>query len=118
MPRPELWSSQIEFHNSSKSVCGRSLQWNRKPGSPQKSAACLNLENGEQAVILHGRVTRVITDHALAVRFAETSKEKYGFDQSPDLYEGEEMLLFESSVAFAWKLLYEDATRWRFQPEA
>ena len=86
-------------------------------GRPQNPAACLNLEDGEQAVILHGRVTRVITDHALAVRFAETSKEKYGFDQSPDLYEGEEMLLFEPSVAFAWKLLYEDATRWRCQPE-
>ena len=85
---------------------------------PQNPAACLNLEDGEQAVILHGRVTRVITNHALAVRFAQTSKEKYGFDQSPELYEGEEMLVFEPSVAFAWKLLYEDATRWRFQPEA
>ncbi len=87
-------------------------------GSPQKSAACLNLEDGEQAVMLHGRVTRVVTDQALAVRFAATSKAKYGFDQSPELCEGEEMLVFEPSVAFAWKPFYEDATRWRFQPEA
>ena len=44
--------------------------------------------------------------------------EKYGFDQSPDPYEGEEMLIFKPTVAFAWKLLYEDATRWRIQQEA
>ena len=85
--------------------------------SPQKSAACLNLEDGEQAVILHGRVTRVITDYALPVRFPQTSKAKYGFDQSPELCEGEEMLVFKPLVAFAWRLLYEAATRWRFQPE-
>ena len=80
--------------------------------------ACLNLEDGEQAVILHGRVSRVITERALAVRLAQLAGEKYGFDQSPDLYEGVEMLVFEPTVSFAWKLLYEDATRWRFQSEA
>ena len=59
----------------------------------------------------------MLTDRALAVWLAQLAGEKYGFDQYPDAYEGEEMLVFEPSVAFAWKLLYEDATRWRFQPE-
>ena len=44
--------------------------------------------------------------------------EKFGFNQSPEFYEGEEMLIFKPTVAFAWKLLYEDATRWRIQQEA
>ena len=44
--------------------------------------------------------------------------EKFGFNQSPEVYEDEEMLIFKHTVAFAWKLLYEDATRWRFQSEA
>ena len=28
-----------------------------------------------------------------------------GFDQSPEIYEGEEMLVFKPTVSFAWKLL-------------
>ena len=44
--------------------------------------------------------------------------EKFGFNQSPEVYEGEAMLIFKPTVAFAWKLLYEDATRWRIQQEA
>ena len=47
----------------------------------------------------------------MAVLLAQLAVEKYGFDQSPQVYEGEEMLVFEPTVAFAWKLLYEDATR-------
>ena len=47
----------------------------------------------------------------LAVRFAQMAGEKYGFDQSLEIYEGKEMVVFKPTVAFAWKLLFEDATR-------
>ena len=54
----------------------------------------------------------------MAIMLAQMVGENNGFDQSPQVYEGEEMLIFEPTVAFAWKLLYEDATRWRIQQEA
>jgi len=78
-------------------------------------AACLNLEDAAQAVILHGNVREVRADRALAARLAETSNAKYpDFELSPEDYDGEGVLVFEPEVAFAWKLLYEDATRFRF----
>ena len=82
--------------------------------------ACVNLEDGEQAVILHGTVKVVRADPALAERLAEMSNEKYELSQgqTPEDYEGQEVLVFEPSVAFAWKVFFEDATRWRFRPES
>jgi hypothetical protein len=34
--------------------------------------------------------------------------------QKAEDYSGEEVLAFLPRSAFAWKLLYEDATRWRW----
>ena len=79
----------------------------------------MNLEDGEQAVILHGTVTVVHSDRALAERLFEMSSAKYdeSHGQSADDYEGEDVLVFEPSVAYAWKVFFEDATRWRFRTE-
>ena len=78
--------------------------------------ACVNLEDGEQAVILHGTVAVVRSDRPLAVRLFEMSSVKYAesHGQSADDYEGQEVLVFEPDVAFAWRVFFEDATRWHF----
>jgi len=74
--------------------------------------ACLHLsEGGDRAVILHGAVTRVRPDPALAVRLAEVSNAKYRFGQSAKDYEGTDVWAFRPKVAFAWKTLNEDRTR-------
>ena len=97
---------------------GPKVGWRRN--LERNPRACVNLEDGEHAVILHGTVTVIRSDRALAERLAEMSNEKYelGQGQSPEDYEGQEVLVFEPSVAFAWKVFFEDATRWRFRPEA
>ncbi len=59
---------------------------------------------------------RVRPDRELATRLAEASNAKYGYGQKPADYEGLGTLVFRPRVAFAWKALYQDATRWRFEP--
>jgi hypothetical protein len=76
--------------------------------------ACVTLENAEQAVILHGRVRTMRPDADLAVRLADASNAKYNMGQTAKDYIGEEVLAFSPRSAFAWKLLYKDATRWRW----
>ncbi len=77
---------------------------------------CVNLEDGEKAVILHGTVTVMRTDRALAERLFEMSRAKYdeSHGQSLDDYENQDVLVFEPDVAYAWRVFFEDATRWRF----
>ena len=76
----------------------------------------MNLEDGEKAVILHGTVTVMRTDRVLAERLFDMSRAKYdeSHGQSAEDYEGQDVLVFEADVAFAWKVFFEDATRWRF----
>lgn len=99
------------------------LYFDGSPGSrwrrnlQEDPRACLNLEDGEHAVILHGAVSTVRLDRSLAVRLIGICNEKYGLEQSLEEWEGQESLVFEPSVAFAWRVFYEDATRWRFRPE-
>ena len=69
------------------------------PGAASRIEGCQN------------RLLESVEDRALAVRRAQMAGEKFGFNQSPEVHEGEEMLIFKHTVAFAWKLLYEDATR-------
>ena len=61
----------------------------------------------------------ILSDRALAERLFEMSRAKYdeSQNQSPDDYEGKDVLVFEPSVAFAWRVFFEDATRWRFPSE-
>ncbi|HVS13776.1 MAG TPA: pyridoxamine 5'-phosphate oxidase family protein [Thermoanaerobaculia bacterium] len=75
--------------------------------------ACVNLEPGEQAVILHGVVALETPDATLAARLAEASNAKYDYGQTAATYEGKEVLAFRPETAFAWTLLYRDATRFR-----
>ena len=80
----------------------------------------MNLEDGEQAVILHGSVTVMRSDRALAEQLFAMSRAKYeeSRSQSVDDYEGQDVLVFEPSVAFGWRVFFEDATRWHFTAEA
>lgn len=93
---------------------GSEAGWRRN--LEQNFRACVNLEDGEKAVILHGTVTVMRTDRALAERLFEMSRAKYdeSHGQSVDDYEGQDVLVFEPDVAYAWKVFFEDATRWRF----
>lgn len=80
--------------------------------------ACLTLENAEQAVILHGEVTVIRPEEGLARRLVAASNAKYDMGQTIEDYVGAELLVFAPRTAFAWKLLYEDATRWRWSTDA
>ena len=93
---------------------GAEVGWRRN--LERNPRACVNLEDGEQAVILHGTVSVERSDRALAERLFEMSRAKYdeSHGQSADDYEGQDVLVFEPSVAFGWKVFFEDATRWRF----
>jgi general stress protein 26 len=74
--------------------------------------ACLNLsEEGDRAVILHGTVTSLRPDPALASRLAEASNAKYHFGQSAPDYEKIDVWVFRPRVAFAWRALDKDRTR-------
>jgi hypothetical protein len=79
--------------------------------------ACVTLENAERAVILHGEVAVVWPDGDLAVRLADASNAKYHMDQTPGDYEQAEVLMFTPHTAFAWNVLYKDATRWRWSKD-
>lgn len=80
-------------------------------GNPSIS---LHLEDAESAVILEGEAAVAKPDRALAERLAEASNAKYDFGQTPEDYEGARVGAFRPRVAFAWKTLYKDATRFDF----
>ena len=108
-PIDGFWlDDRLYFGGGSEAAWRRNLERNPR--------ACVNLEDGERAVILHGTVSVMLSDRALAERLFEMSRAKYdeSQSQSPDDYEGKDVLVFEPSVAFAWKVFFEDATRWRF----
>lgn len=104
-----MWlDDRLYFGGSPGSIWRRNLLKN-----PQAS---INLsEEGDQATILQGTVHLVRPDRELATRLAEASNDKYHYNQTLDDYEGAEVLVFQPRVAFAWKVLYADATRWDFQ---
>ncbi len=97
---------------------GSDVRWRRN--LDRNPNVCLNLEDGEQAVILHGTVKIARTDRELAERLAKIANEKYEFGQgqTADDYDNQEILVFQPSVAFAWKVFFKDATRWRFPPKS
>jgi hypothetical protein len=78
-------------------------------------SASINLEDGEQAVILQGEVHEVRPGRDLAIRLDGASNDRYGFGQKPADYEGAAMMEFIPEVVLAWQVLYRDATRWRFR---
>ena len=75
--------------------------------------AVIHLDGGEDALILHGRVTR-LRDRSLARRFARAYERKYDWD-----YDAEDppglIFRFRPRVAIAFtEELIDSATRWRF----
>lgn len=76
----------------------------------------VNLEDGDEAVILEGKADVVRPDRSTAEKLAEVSNAKYGYGQKPEDYEADAFLEFNPQRALAWKLLFKDATRWTFGP--
>lgn len=73
----------------------------------------VHLDGGEDALILHGRATR-LRDRALLLRFARAYKRKYDWDYDPDDPPGI-VFRFRPRVAIAFsEELVRSATRWRF----
>jgi general stress protein 26 len=107
-PIDGMWlDGKLYFGGSAESKWRRNLE--RNP------SVSINLEDGEQAVILQGEVREVRPDRHLGTRLAGASNEKYGYDQKPEDYVGVSILEFIPEVALAWQVLYEDATRWRLK---
>jgi len=77
-------------------------------------SATVHLPDAQQAVILDGSVSKTKPDAELAARLAEESNTKYGYGQKAADYEGVEVMMFTPRVAFAWKELLKDATRFEF----
>ena len=75
----------------------------------------VHLPEAEQAVIIDGAVSTTKPDANLAQRLADESNRKYDYGQTAADYEGVEVFMFTPSVAFAWKTLFKDATRFRFE---
>jgi hypothetical protein len=78
-------------------------------------AVSVNLENGNDAVILEGIVETVRTDTALGTRILEVWDAKYG-RLPPDPPVGG-MFRFRPRAARAWSFSLTDGTRWRFPVE-
>ena len=49
----------------------------------------------------------------VAERLVEASNDKYGQNQKVEDYERAEVGEFSPRLAFAWKVFFQDATRWR-----
>ncbi len=93
---------------------GGSAQTRRQRNLAQNPAACIHLESAMDVVMLHGEARQVRPDHALAVRLAGLSKQKYGYAPKPEEYEKAGVHVFRPRVAFAWSKFPKDVTRWRF----
>jgi general stress protein 26 len=104
-PIAGLWLDEsLYFGGISNSRWFRNLVGNRR--------ACFNLsEASDRAVILHGSVEALRPDPALARLLAEASNAKYHFGQSPGNYETIDIWKFRPRVAYAWRALDQDRTR-------
>ena len=76
--------------------------------------ASVTLEGAQSAVILEGVVTRVTPDTEVAAALAAQANAKYELaGQSAADYEVE-LCMFKPRQALAWTVLFQDATRFRF----
>ena len=76
--------------------------------------ASVTLEGAQSAVILEGVVTRVTPDTEIAAALAAQANAKYELaGQSAADYEVE-LCMFKPRQALAWTVLFQDATRFRF----
>jgi len=104
-PIAGIWlDDRLYFGGSSRS------RWFRNLADDPR--ACLNLsEDSDRAVILHGAVAALSPDAVLASRLAEASNAKYHFGQKASDYEKVDIWVFRPRVAFAWRSLDKDRTR-------
>ncbi len=89
---------------------GGSLQSRWRRNLTTNPNVCVNLEDGEKAVILHGIVEFLRPDEALISAIVAAANAKYGHGMTASDYK--EVLCFTPKMAWAWQLLYEDATKW------
>jgi hypothetical protein len=94
---------------------GGSAQSNWRRNLVRDPRASINLEDGQQAVILQGHVSEVCPNRDLAVRLAGASNGKYGYGQKPGDYEGAVVLEFAPEIVLAWRAQFKGATRWRLR---
>lgn len=96
---------------------GGSPKTRRQRNLAANPSVCVHLESGSDVVILHGEVRAERPDHALAVRLAKASAQKYGYGQKPEEYEKTAVTVMRPRIAFAWTALPKDATRFEFPDE-
>ena len=75
----------------------------------------LHLESGQSAVIVEAVAERRTPSADEAQRLAQAADTKYGYGTSAGAYLGEVWCL-RPRVVVAWTTLYEDATRFTFDP--
>jgi hypothetical protein len=106
-PVDGIWiDDALYFGGSSTTRRSRNLKAN--------PAACIHLENGLEAVILHGEVKEETPDPALSTRLSQATHQKYGYGPQPEDYAKMPVQVFRPSVVFAWKQFPKDVTRWQF----
>ena len=110
VPRDGVWVDDTLYYGGSpKTVHNTNLAAN--------PAVSMHIGDGWTAVIVEGIVERVTPDRALAERLSAGSQKyaELGYARSADDYEGSESLALRADKVIAWTILYEDATRFRFQ---
>jgi pyridoxamine 5'-phosphate oxidase-like protein len=106
-PVDGLWlDGHLYFGGSPKTRRSRNLATN--------PAASVHLDGSTDVIILHGDTYLDKPDHALAIRLAQASTEKYGYAPKPEEYEVSGVQVFRLRVVFAWKEFPKDVTRWEF----
>jgi general stress protein 26 len=107
-PFDGMWlDDRLYFGGSPESKWRRNLSNN--------SAASVHLEDAAAAIILEGNAGIVRPDAALADRLVAASNAKYDMGQKREQYVGLPIVEFVPKTVFGWKVLYEDATRWRLE---
>lgn len=96
---------------------GGSPKTRRQRNLAANPAVCAHLESGSDVVILHGEVRAKRPDHALALRLAAASAQKYGYGQKPEDYEKTDVSVMRPRIVCAWTALPKDATRFEFPDE-
>jgi hypothetical protein len=93
---------------------GGSPQTRRNRNLASNPAVSVHLDGSTDVVILHGEAPLSTPDHALAVRLAKASAQKYGYAPKPEDYEASGVYVLRPRVVFAWKEFPKDVTRWHF----
>ncbi len=77
--------------------------------------AVVHLESGDSPVIVEGIADWHLPSDHQAARLAQEAQAKYGYGSTPRAYTSGVWRL-RPLLVLAWTVLYEDATRFRFEP--